>query len=205
MRGAPDPGPATVAGEAVRLQVGETLEAGGVMLARLAQAGDSALPRGPLDVVGGDWSPWVLGAAALALLLALARSAVLLRTWTGKREWRRWVQRLTSPSPRQAALKELEEIRGLGLHTNGHVGEFYARTTDVARRFSGTLDPSLGPSLTSTEFIARLAEGRGAGAVDGLARVIEVAELTKFGRHRPDASAAESDWAAVRDWIRSPR
>jgi hypothetical protein len=181
------------------------LERGSALVARLVQAGDSAAPRGPADVVGGDWSPWVLGVLALALVLALGWSAVRLRAWAGRRNWRGWIHRLTSPSPRQTALRELDEIRGMGLHTNGRIDEFYARTTDVARRFTRSVDPSLGPSLTSSEFIARLSELRGAGSVDRLARVIEVAELTKFGRHHPDPGAAESDWAAVRDWIRSPR
>lgn len=205
MRSALDQDPATPAEGAVRLSVDGAMEMGSVLAARLAQAGDSAGPAGPLDVIGGDWSPWVIGGLGLALLLALGWAAVRLRAWAGRRDWRGWVHRLTSPSPRQAALQELEEIRRIGLHTNGRIDEFYERTTGVARRFTRTLDPSLGSSLTSSELIARLSERRGNGSADGLARVIEVAELTKFGRHHPDPGAAESDWAAVRDWIRSPR
>lgn len=205
MMGAPIQDPPTPAEGALRLSVDGAVEMGSALAAQLAQAGGSAGPAGPLDVIGGDWSPWVIGGLGLALLLVLGWTAIQLRTWARRRDWRGWVRRLTSPSPRQAALQELEAIRGMGLHTNGRIDEFYERTTGVARRFTRTLDPSLGPSLTSSEFIARLSERRGAGSVDGLARVIEVAELTKFGRHHPDPGAAESDWAAVRDWIRSPR
>jgi hypothetical protein len=34
---------------------------------------------------------------------------------------------------------------------------------------------------------------------------MDVAEVVKFGRLRPDADSAESDWRALRNWVEKSR
>lgn len=160
----------------------------------------SSSPRPPADVLGGEWSVWLVGAAAVVAVAVAGAAAVA---------YRRWVEgRSTRPSdvgpalPREEALRELERIRALEWHRNGRMADFYAATTDVLRGFAARIEPGWSTALTSRELLARM-EGRwGRDSLSGLAPAVETAERVKFGGERPPPESAEHDWQRVRDWVR---
>ena len=168
----------------------------------LTEEGAAAVPRPPADVLGGTWSIWRVLALVVGLVALLAAAGYLVPRW-----WRdggaAWVARLRGRSPRQDALRELERIRSLAWHRNGRVADFYVSSTGTLRQFAQRLDPAWTPALTSSELMQELKGRWGTAGVEKLASAVSVAERVKFGAHRPDPDAAEADWAAIRDWVRS--
>ena len=188
--------PATVPGlERVVIPIGGALI---MPLREMTEAADGGLvPRPPADVLGGQWSPWLMAAIGLGVI------ALLLLGWllfAGRRAAQvgGLVARL---SPRAEALGELDRIKGLGWHANGRVVQFYDATTGVLRRFADRTEEDCGTFLTSSELLGRLERRFGAGRVTGLRDAVWSAERVKFGTHRPGPPAAEEDWSVVRGWI----
>jgi hypothetical protein len=177
------------------------LEIGGVLVqvpAEMAGREAAIEPRPPADVLGGEFSPWLIAAVLVGVLALVALGWILLSGgWSAPAE-----ASIHGGSPRAEALHELERVLALGWHTDGRVDEFYDATTNVLRRLSEQEEPDWSRALTSSELVARI-EGRwGAGAVTRLRPTVWSAERVKFGTDRPDAAAAEHDWTVVRDWIR---
>lgn len=153
-------------------------------------------PRPPADVLGGDRSPWLVAAVAVVVVAAGVVGWLLVAARLGR----------TPPppplSPRDDALRELDRIRALGWHTNGHIVDFYDATTGVLRHYAERLKPGeWRTALTSSELLGRLAEGRGDDRLDSLRPSVWTAECVKFGTRRPDTETAEDDWSHVREWI----
>jgi len=167
-------------------------------LKAMTEAADAGLvPRPPADVLGRQWSLWMLGAAAILVAL-LAWIGRFLFTRLGSGAAARPVVRL---SPRAEALGELDRIRSLGWHANGRIVEFYDATTGVLRHFTDRTAEDCGTFLTSTELIARL-QGRWEDQrVGALRDAVWAAERVKFGSERPAPPDAEADWETVRAWI----
>jgi hypothetical protein len=164
-----------------------------------AMVGEDAapMPRPPADVLGGERSPWLIGALALT---ALAVAAVVRLLLAGRTS----TPAPTLQSPRAEALRELDRIRDLGWHTNGRVAEFYDATTGVLRQYAERREPrECGTALTSTELLARLRKRWGSESIEPLGPTVWTAECVKFGGRRPGAETAEADWSNVRDWIAS--
>jgi hypothetical protein len=156
-------------------------------------------PHPPADVLGGEWSPWLIGALVVGAAAAQAAAWLLL------------AGRLPVPahapilgaSPRTEALRELDRLLALGWHTDGRVEEFYDAATNVLRQLSEREGPDWSRALTSSELVARIEDRWGGGdAVTRLRPSVWSAERAKFGTHRPTPDAAEQDWTAIRDWIR---
>jgi hypothetical protein len=164
-----------------------------------AMVGDDAmlLPRPPADVLGGDRSPWLVAAFVVLGLAGAALAWLLLAGRLGS-----GASAPPALGPRAEALKELDRIRALGWHTNGHVMDFYDATTGALRHYAERRDPAAWrTALTSTELVATLRERRGRAAVDPLEPAVWMAECVKFGAREPGPEAAETDWSSVRDWI----
>jgi hypothetical protein len=178
------------------------IEIGGVLVnvpAGMAGREAAIEPRPPADVLGGEWSVWLIGAVGVG-----AVAAVLLG-WIVVSGLQRAVAAAQIPkeTPRADALAELERLLALGWHTDGRVDEFYDATTRVLRRLSERQEPDWTHALTSSELVARI-EGRwGEGAVERLRPAVWSAERVKFGFERPGPETAEHDWGVVRDWIRA--
>lgn len=155
-------------------------------------------PRPPADVLGGEWSPWLVAALVVGGIALVALAWIFL---TGRFLSQAQAPMLSS-SPRAEALRELDRLLALGWHTDGRIDEFYDATTNVLRHLSEREEPDWSRALTSSELVARI-EGRwGAGAIDKLRPAVWSAERVKFGTHRPSADVAERDWTVIRDWIR---
>jgi hypothetical protein len=196
------PRPASELGE-LRDGLGRVvLEIGGVLVTvpEGMQGREAAIePRPPADVLGGEWSLWLMAAVGVGGV------AVVLLGWIIVSSLRKAVEtaQVPRPTPRADALSELDRLLALGWHADGRVDEFYDATTRVLRRLSERKEPDWGHALTSSELVARI-EGRwGQGSVERLRPAVWSAECVKFGFDRPGPQTAERDWTVVRDWIRA--
>lgn len=161
----------------------------------------SDLPRPPADVVGGEWSAWLVAAAVVAVLVLAGLGLLAYRRWSARRR-RDPRAPLPGRSARDEALRELDRIRSLGWHRNGRVGDFYAASTDALRRFAEHLEPRWSTALTSRELMARMEARWGSQGTGALASTVERAEWVKFGGERPSPDDAEADWRRIREWVR---
>ena len=164
---------------------------------RLA-ADEEQIPRPPADVLGGQWSSWLISAVFLIGL------GLIMLIWilADYRNSARGMQQLTpKESARNIALKELDRLRSLKWHTDSRIVNFYDASTGVLRNYSGEEGPEWGTALTSTELMFRL-EGRwGEDSVSELDSTVWVAERVKFGSYRPGSEDAEVHWGTIKRWI----
>jgi hypothetical protein len=202
------PGPRTASelagvGEPERSALERTLvEIGGALIlvpAEMAGQEASIDPRPPADVLGGEWSLWLVAALGVTLIAAFLLIGMFV---AGRRTALGAAALVLGPSPRELALRELDDLLARGWHTNGRVDEFYDATTAVLRRLSEIEEPEWRRALTSTELVGRIEERWGTAPVEKLRPAVWAAERVKFGGHRPGPGIAEADWTAVRDWIR---
>jgi len=185
---------ASIAPQEVR--VTSVLELEGVL------AGVGPMPAA--DVVGADWQ---LPSVVLVLVSSSALIGVLV--WVTRKWLRSRAGSDASPGPtvspleagRRAALKELDDLLALGLHTDGRAREFYTMSSAIVRRYVELFDPRWSPSLTSTELMRALGIRRSDERVEALSAEMRGAEVVKFGRLRPEVAAAEAHWRAVRRWV----
>jgi hypothetical protein len=167
----------------------------------IADSGAEVAPRPPADVLGAEWSLWLLLAVGIASIVGVIGAGTIVRWWWAAKG-RALLSRLRGRSPRQDALRELERILALGWHRNGRMTDFYESSTGTLRRFATATDPVWSPALTSTELLTRLSERWGAGGIESLASTVAIAERVKFGAFQPGADAAEGDWRTIFEWIR---
>jgi hypothetical protein len=168
-------------------------------LREMAEAGDALFPRPPADVLGGQWSIWLLSAIGVTIIASTVLAWFLFLRWKpAKSATKGHVQ---VRSPRDEALHELDRIRELGWHTEGRFVEFYEGSTAVLRGFSAQYEQEWGIALTSNELLAKLRERWGPSSVEVLASAVSIAEWVKFGRYRPEIDVAEGHWMMIRDWI----
>lgn len=160
----------------------------------------AVVPRPPADVIGGDWSIWLMLAIGLASATGVgALGSLLPRWWSGKGSG--LMARLRGRSAKQQALKELDRLRSLGWHKDGRVDDFYAAASGALRQFAAHVHPEYSSALTTTELIALLESKGNPARVQRLSGALATAELVKFGTLRPDAVTAEGDWSVIREWV----
>jgi hypothetical protein len=154
------------------------------------------------DVAGGAWN-WP--SVALALLFSSVLAVTLVsttRTWLTHSEGRGApAEDPTLEALRQLALRQLDDLLADGIHVEGRLLDFYTRSSGIVRRYVEAMDRDWAPSLTSGELMGRLDERWGEEAAAGLPIELGAAEVVKFGRLRPDNTAAERNWRALRDWV----
>lgn len=162
---------------------------------------EGAAPRESADVAGRSWNPFHTALAGAALLGLVGLGARAIRA---ARRGTRGEQR-TPPRPMgpawQRAVRELDRIRALGLHEEGQVDEFYARSTGAVRRYVESLESGWGPWFTTSELVSRAGQTSGQRGMEGLADTLLDAEAVKFGGRRPGAPAALEDWQLLRAWV----
>lgn len=168
-------------------------------LQEMAEAGNVLNPRPPADVLGGDWSVWLIAAMVLSLAVAATTLWLVLSRLQAGFGARGVGQEVGLP--RLDALRELDEIYARDLLAEGRFPEFYDATTGVLRRFSERYEAGWGIALTSTELLGRLRGRWGPPFVESLDDPVSIAEWVKFGTFRPGIDMAEGHWRRVRDWI----
>jgi hypothetical protein len=198
----PGPRPASALADSMRVGMRrDVLTIGGVMIqvpSEMQGQEASIDPHPPADVLGGEWSPWLIAAVAVGGIALVTAAWLLFTTRLPVRAH----APLLGTSPRTEALRELDRLLALGWHADGRLEEFYDATTNVLRQLSEREHADWSRALTSSELVARVEERWGAGAVARLRPTVWSAERVKFGTHRPDAAAAQQDWTVIRDWIR---
>ncbi len=142
-----------------------------------------------------NWPLWIaLGVAALAL----AAAAVW---WIRRRRARRTVEEIPEVRlpPDFVALAELERIAAMGLPARGEFKQFYTLVTDAVRRY---LEARFGVEAlerTTFELLDDLARRR--LDVDGLAALLNEADLVKFAKYKPDGARADDAMSLARDVV----
>ena len=183
-----------------------------VWIASPIQLGDISAglePKLPSDVLGANWD-WlslvVIVSLSIVLLVAIAPMVRKMLTDQGHNPALHATSLGRDPAlvRWQAALDELDRILSLGLHLNEDVEEFYGRSSRAVRTYVEGLDTAWGPSFTSSELMLQLCRGVNGSSVN-LYGSMDVAEVVKFGRLRPDADSAESDWRVLRNWVEESR
>ena len=170
-----------------------------IPLSEMAGAAADLFPRPAADVIGGQWSIWLLSAVVTAIVGASLAWLLISRQRLASRGDAELNGR--DRSPRGEALCELDRIRALGWHTEGRMVEFYDASTGVLRRFSEHEEADCGIALTSSELLVRLQGRWGSDSVEDLGSAVSVAERVKFGGYGSKVETAEGHWMTIRDWI----
>ncbi len=127
----------------------------------------------PVDVPWPPWVWWVIGIGSVI--------AVALLTWLFV-----WLARRTPkappPTPRQIALRELEDLRMHIRELDSYA--FSVRVSDVLRTYVGAQFSLPTTSQTSPEFLASIADSPRFSSVDRelLATFLERCDMLKFAR-----------------------
>jgi hypothetical protein len=167
------------------------------------QIAEGVQPMPANDVAGGSWN-WP--SLALMLLCGSILAVTLVSATRGVIEQSASHRRVVPPTPeelRARALADLDALLDEGLHEEGRLLEFYNRGSHIVRRYVERAEGPWPSSLTSTELMERLRARSGDNAVGPLPTEMELAEVVKFGRLRPDAATAERHWAVLHDWVAS--
>ncbi|GDX09412.1 MAG: DUF4381 family protein [Verrucomicrobiota bacterium] len=127
----------------------------------------------PVDV---PWPPWVWWAIGIGSVIALALLTWLI-VWLARRR-----PKTPPPTPRQIALRELEELRAHIRELDSYA--FSVRVSDVLRTYVGAQFSLPATSQTSPEFLASIADSPRFSAVDKqlLATFLERCDMLKFAR-----------------------
>ncbi len=134
--------------------------------------------------------------------VALALSAMLVTVLAFRRRSRRAL--VTAPAlatvdvaaseaadPFQRALERLAELEGAGWAATGDLARHYTAVADALRDYLAAAEGIPARERTSTEVLRALPPHLSAGALRrGCAALLGEADLVKFARGRPDASAA---------------
>lgn len=157
--------------------------------AALAQTPAAATPE-PLPIrdiappVDIPWPPWLIAWVVIGAVLALAGLIALIVWWIKKRP------APAPPTPRQLALRGLEELRREVPTLDPYT--FSVRVSDVLRSYIGAEYRLHAREQTSPEFLAAIAQSPKFYDADRqlLAEFLEHCDLLKFARI--DATAEDS-------------
>ena len=166
-------------------------------------------PRLPSDVLGANWDwPSLIVIVSLSIVFLVAITPMVRKMLTDQGGQEELLDASLGLDPAlarwQAALDELDRILSLGLHLTEDMEEFYGCSSRVVRTYVEGLDSAWGPSFTSSELMVQLRRGVNGSSVN-LYGSMDMAEVVKFGRLRPDADSAERDWRVLRNWVKESR
>lgn len=141
---------------------------------------------------------WLRRIAIAAAVLALAGAVVW---WIRRRRARRAAPEVpvVRIPPDVIALGELARIEAMGLVARGEFKEFYTRVTDTVRRYIEARFAVDALDRTTHELLDDLA--RQGHAIEGLAALLEEADLVKFAKFKPDVAHAEAALGSARDVV----
>jgi len=144
----------------------------------------------PFRTVAG-WVAAVSGLAAIGFLL-----------WKIARRVHRHVE-LMRLSPRERALRELEQLKARHLVEQNRVKDFYLELTMIVRRYIERRHSLRAPEQTTEEFLAAAASHPlfAPPVVERLKRFLEAADLVKFAAFHPDRPVIDKALETAKDYI----
>jgi len=134
-----------------------------------------------------DYKPLLITGVVLALLIAIGIAAVL-----AVRRMRRPAMPLPEPlpEPEQLALQELAELESLGLLEKGEFKEYYARLSEIIRRYLGLRFVIYALEFTTTETMTALKDKWIEHAAwQMIGQFLTDCDLVKFARFKPENKA----------------
>jgi hypothetical protein len=137
--------------------------------------------------------------AGLILVFALVLAAALLRV--AGHVFVHIRGQAIAADRRARTLRALDELLAEGGHRDGRVSLFYARSSEIVRRYVESFDRRWSPAWTSTELMTDLDARLGEQTAAPLSGEMTSAEHVKFGGRRPDPERAEAHLKGVRDWV----
>ena len=133
------------------------------------------------------------------VLVVLAAAALLWRLLRRVRE-EVAVRRL---SPRERALRELQQLLARDLIARGQVKEFYVELTFIVRRYIERRHGVRAPEQTTEEFLGAISQDARfrPEVLSRLRAFLRAADMVKFAAHRPDAAAIEQASGTAKEYI----
>lgn len=106
-------------------------------------------------------------------------------------------------SPRERALKELDQLMAMRLIEKDQVKRFYIELTLVVRRYIERLHGIRAPEQTTQEFLIAVSNDSrfSMEVVKKLKTFMEAADLVKFASHKPSSEAVDRSITTARDYI----
>lgn len=159
----------------------------------------------PGDVEEAATPRWVRPSSrALARTAALAAAVLALLAlcaWAGRWMLRR--VRLARMTPRERALRELDELLRRDLHGRGRVKRFYIELTHVVRRYVERRYAIRAPELTTGEFLreAGRSEGFPRATLTRLREFLDAADRIKFAGAQATPAQTEASIRTAREYL----
>ena len=140
-----------------------------------------------------SWGWWAVGAVAFLVITAFM-------TW-----W--WLARQPAPEPALPediqALRSLDELERANLPARGRVQQFFFDLTDIARTYIERRYQIQAPERTTEEFINETRRHHEMESEHAalLGRLLQAADMVKFGRDRPVAGECHRALEFVRQFV----
>jgi hypothetical protein len=167
---------------------------------RLQEAGPEIEAPAPPFPPRPSSTPWLLGAAALAL--------AALAFWLWRRRGARAPQLVeTEPPPHVRALRALSRLRNAPRATAAEIETFYVEVSGVLRTYLEERFGLHAPERTTEEF---LADAQASALLDGaqraeLGRFLAQCDLVKFARVRPGEDVHVATLGQAEDFVEATR
>lgn len=171
----------------------ETLETDryGVEVASVGvdEGGDIREIRGPLTI---PLSTITVALWVLVLIALLAAAALGYRRWRAGRTPPEEVHQAPARPAHEIALEGLRDVQASNMLQRGQVKEYHIGISDVLRRYVEARYHVTALEMTTWEIIEGLRRvGVGDDFCDGLRRLLDVCDMVKFAKVRPDRGRSE--------------
>ena len=163
---------------------------------------DGALPSGFAPMVGPRWIRPTSRALLLLCLAAAGFVALGVAVWYLGRRINRNIK-LRRLSPRERALRELDELLARDLPGRARIKEFYLEITRIVRHYIERNHNVRAPEQTTEEFLeAALRNVRfDAESINKLREFLSSADLVKFAAFVPAPAVVTSTFENARNYI----
>ncbi len=148
------------------------------------------------------WEDWygLLGCSFLALPLLALLIYFIIRIRDNKPIIRKVKVEPKLP-PHQAAMLEIERIKGEKIWQKGRSKEYYTELTDAIRTYIKDRFGFNALEMTSSEIIDKLLEINDKEAISDLKELFQTADLVKFAKHDPQMNENDANLINAIDFI----
>lgn len=141
--------------------------------------------------------PWIIGAAALLVLLAIIYFLRKKRKAPVKQK-----EPVSKLTPFEEAMQSLEELKKQQLPQSGDVKQYYTRLNDILRWYVSRKFKISSLEKTNEELILQLRELRlGNQEYTTLVQALRMADFVKFAKYTPSQSEQEETFITIKNSI----